>query len=97
MEHRTIKTPSPSSRRPIEGAGVSVERHNVAWPFDPAQPKPRPQTWRNRRRIAIRYVMEHRHRWVAWVVDKALYGLGLFVTWWVGIYTGLILRSLGWF
>lgn len=68
-----ITPPAPVYKQTTLGGGCAVERHNVKWPFDPRETMPRRQTWRNRRRIAMRYVAAnwrvlavHAAAFVAW-------------------------------
>lgn len=56
-------TPPQEPQEPYKmtvGLGCAVERRNVPWPFDPLATMPRRQTWRNRRRIAARYVLANK-------------------------------------
>lgn len=65
-----ITPPAPAYKQTTLGGGCAVERRNVPWPFDPNETIPRPQTWRNRRRIAARYVAAN---WIVFAIHGAAF------------------------
>lgn len=64
-DHNPVKTSASGGRVPVsldkrEAYYAKVkarwgEHPSKPWPFDPTEPKPRPQTWRNRIKAVKRY------------------------------------------
>lgn len=63
-----IRPAGPAYKQTTLGGGCAVERRNVPFPFDPNETIPRPQTWRNRRRIAMRYIAANRRTFIVHAV-----------------------------